>query len=377
MYDRSSQMFLRAGDSISYFYALNDMAFELAEQGNKEEALFLLSKIKTLCPDDAVLAKTYETRSAACFYVQQYDSAIYYAKQLYQLGNTEATGLIICAQSYSFLGIKDSAVLYAEKVIAISQNLFHLNNALFILTDDDENKDIASVRKTAADRSDVQKLLEIRQGKLSQAVQLLEQDLNRKPDRRWLYAVAITICIIGLLLALYVRRKSRQHRLLSQQVADLENSNNVAEQRHNQIVQMHTDYTENMRAQIEQKCLAMTQSETFLKDICWKDYNNMCVIVNRNFGMLAAKLRKTYHLPEQDIRLCVLVLLNFNRTEISNILHYGITGIGKMKYRVAQKLGTEGKLLRNYLISMVIDELQNDAEMKLPTSQNNHLSDNQ
>lgn len=372
-------MFLRAGDSLLYYYALNEMAYELAEQGKYEETLQLLWQIEKECEDSNVLEKVIETKSEMYRNVERYDSAIYYANQLHVLNRNDQVGPIVKAHSYSRLGMKDSAILYANNILSDScssyQNRF---NALYILSHNDSTLNQDEIRAIASEREDIRYYeYEPTKNHLLTAIQLLKLDLQHKYDWRWLYAVAITICIIGLLLALYVRRKSRQHRLLSQQVADLENSNNVAEQRHNQIVQMHTDYTENMRAQIEQKCLAMTQSETFLKDICWKDYNNMCVIVNRNFGMLAAKLRKTYHLPEQEIRLCVLVLLNFNRTEISNILHYGITGIGKMKYRVAQKLGTEGKLLRNYLISMVIDEPQNDAEMKLPTSQNNHLSDNQ
>ena len=35
MFERSADMFLQNGDTLSYYYALNDMAFELAEQGKK------------------------------------------------------------------------------------------------------------------------------------------------------------------------------------------------------------------------------------------------------------------------------------------------------------------------------------------------------
>ena len=83
--------------------------------------------------------------------------------------------MIICAQAYSNLGIGDSATYYAEKVLNASSSLGDINNALYILTNDDKTKDTDAIREIAASRSDTQKLLEIRQGRLSQAVQLLEQ----------------------------------------------------------------------------------------------------------------------------------------------------------------------------------------------------------
>ena len=47
--------------------------------------------------------------------------------------------------------------------------------------------DMDAIRETAADRSDTQKLIEKRKSKLSQSILLLEQDLARKPDLKWLY----------------------------------------------------------------------------------------------------------------------------------------------------------------------------------------------
>ena len=45
MYERSAEMFLRNGDTLLYYYDLNNMAFELAEQGKKEETFILLDYV--------------------------------------------------------------------------------------------------------------------------------------------------------------------------------------------------------------------------------------------------------------------------------------------------------------------------------------------
>ena len=84
-------------------------------------------------------------------------------------------------------------------------------------------------------------------------------------------------------------------------------------------------------------------------------------IVDTNFNMLASKLCHLGILNETEIRLCILVLLNANRDQISDILHYAKNGVGKLKYRVSRKMGIEGKSLRKSLITMAINE---SLEMK-------------
>ena len=161
MYERCSEMFLRNGDSLLYYYGLNNMAFELAEQGKKDEALAIIADIEIMCADKWVLIKTLETKADAYLYVQRYDSAIYYAQMLYRCYNYDPTSLLITAQAYSLMEEKDSAVYYAELVLNNSLEIKDINNALYILTNDDEQKSKESIRQTASNRADVQKLLQI------------------------------------------------------------------------------------------------------------------------------------------------------------------------------------------------------------------------
>ena len=166
---------------------------------------------------------------------------------------------------------RDSATYYAEHVISLSPTLEQLNNALYILTNDDDSKDKEDIRKTSADRSDTQKLLEIQKGKLSQAAQLLEQDLNKQPDLRWLYAILATIVLIGCSLGIYLRKKQKRHQLLSQQINELEKKNDA------DILKK--------RARIENLCRIFSNSQDIKSDLCWNDYHQMCHIVNQNFRM--------------------------------------------------------------------------------------------
>ena len=349
MYEKSAETFLKDGDTLSYYYLLNNMAFELAEQGKKDSTLYLIREIEDKCTDGEVLNKAIETKAEAFFQFGQFDSALYYANVLCAENYFNIIGILIKAQSYSFLHEYDSATYYANIVISCSSSLFDIHNALYILTNDDYTKDNTSIRETAAKRSDVQKLIEIQHGKLSQATQLLEQDLNWKPDWQWLYASCATIFIIGILALVYFRRRRRQHQLLSQQVEDLENKSQ-------ELMQEHTTYKKNLVAQLEQNCRVISESKDFPDNLNWKEFEVMCKTVDANFNMLASKLSHIGTLNETEIRLCILVFFDLDRNQISDVLPYAKNGVGKLKYRAAQKLGVEGKNLRKNLIHIAINE---------------------
>lgn len=342
MYGCSAKAFLQEKDSVAYFYALNDMAFECAEQGKKDESLTILSIIKEICNNEGVLTKIHETTAEAYLYAQIYDSTIFYARKSLTAPDYSLLPYVQIAQAYSLLAIKDSATFYAKIIINNTDDIFVLNNALYILTNDDESKNISSVRETAAERSDVQEIIEIRQGKLSQAVQLLEQDINRRYDWTWLIAIVITIIIIALGIVLYCRHQSNKHNLLSQKVEDLTNA--------------YTDIQTSKLINIERVCETLRTSPEFAKDICWRDYNKMCDFADNHFYLLTTKLKQQQILNEQEIRLCILVLINYNNKGIAQILSYALSGVGKFKYRIAHKLGIESKNLRKFLLSLAIDE---------------------
>ena len=344
MFAKSADCFLQKGDTISYYYSLNEMAFELAEQGKEDETLVLLDSITRNCGDKNVILKTWETKAEMYLNSCQYDSAILIVDSMLRSGYNNPTGLLIKAQAFSYLGTKDSAVYYAEKVLETTKSLFDTNNALYILTHDDKSKDKKEIRQTSADRSDVQKLIEIRHGKITTAVQLLEQDLTRKPDLRWLYSTIGTIVLIGVGIFFYVRKKHRKRELLSQQIEELENRSN--------------DTIAQISAQIENNVALLSQSANLKEDLSWSDYNKLCVIINQQVGMLALKLQNTYKLSEREIRLCILTMLNLGYDEIADMLYYAPSGVGKLKLRVAKKLGTTSKNLYHFLLLIAVHEQQ-------------------
>ena len=359
MFERSANTFLNDKDTLSYYYCLNDMAFEMAEQGKKEEVFSMLSIIDEQYPDPYIHAKTWETKAELYRIIGQYDSAIYCVNKYKDLGYSEANTIIIMAQAYDELGKKDSALVYAQMILADSSSCYQNRfNALYIASHYDSTLCASEISELNSQREDIRYYeYEPQKEKWNKAVQVLEQDLNKKPDLQWVYAIIATIVIIGTVLLIYIRRKHHQHQLLSQQVDDLQHKAKYIQAKHEQIVQEHKDYTGTLIAQIEQNCIIFSQAEDFPNNICWKDFSAMSKIINENFGMLILKLQNIYHLQEKEIRLCILVLLaKYNGKQIAKLLFYAESGVRNFKSRVANKLGTNSAELHNFLINLAINE---------------------
>lgn len=350
MYERSGQMYLLNGDSLLYFYDLNNMAYEKAMLSDEDATFKLLDDITHSYVNREVNFKVIETKAELFLRICQYDSALHYASILCKELPNYSAGFLLQAQAYSYLAIQDSAVYYAERVLDNSPTLEETNNALYILTNDDESKDKAAIRQTAADRSDTQKLIELRQMKISQAAQLLEQDIVRKPDLRWLYAVIVTIIVIGSCILFYVHKKRSQHKLLSQQVDDLTSRTIAMQVKNEELTQSYSNNYNQIKEDIDHKCALLQDSEKIRRTLVWKNYHTMCTIVDKQFYMLASILQSKQLLNETEIRLCILTLLDCGYDQMAELLYYAPNGIGKLKLRVAKKLGTSAKGLRSYLI---------------------------
>ncbi len=341
MYEITAQHYYLNHDTLLYYYSLNDMAIELAEQGKKDSCNIIVNQVLDLnYPDSTLNALCYFSKAEGFLKWKQYDSVIVCAYQSKQYYPDFPSATLQLAQAYSFLGIKDSAVFYAKQVMELSNALFDQNNALYILTQDDESTDKDAALKISADRSDVQKRIEIQHGNLSQAVQLLDQDLHRKPDWRWLYAIVGALALVGIGTLCYRRKKRKQHRLLSQQIDLLE--------------QQYTDKQKAIEQDVLNKCALLRANNSLTTTLAWSDYDKMCRIVDTEFYMFATKLRNLHVLNETEIRLCVLVLIGLNRSDISETLPYSLSGVGKLKDQSAKKLGTSGKELQKFLLKMVV-----------------------
>ena len=87
----------------------------------------------------------------------------------------------------------------------------------------------------------------------------------------------------------------------------------------------------------------------------WDDYQQFCSTANAYLYDAVEKLKSTQpELSEQDIRFCILVLLDLPAKDIADIMMLSQNSISNKKTRTAQKLGTIAADLREKLISITL-----------------------
>lgn len=381
IYMHSASLFQKAGLQTNYYYALNNMAFEKAEQGKKDEAFLLLQQICRECRDSAVLVKYMETYAIAYNKIQQYDSTIYYVNQLQKKGYCESAGIINKAQAYEALGVKDSAIYYANQLMTISHSMEDLYNALYILSYEDKNANKDDIRNLTTRRADVGMLLKKQQGNMSHAVELLENSMKHRQLLRIAISIIMLFLIIVLLFFYRVYRKNviaceklreedkklKQNTINEQmKVTELLQKQKSINELNDELFKQSTSLKEQRdnsmktaREELDSVCLILRTSSDLKTRLALKDFNKMCSIVNSRFNMFADKLKNKNILSKQEIKFCVLVLCGLGHEQISELLNYSNNSVGKTKERIAKRLGTDSKNLRSLLINLVLERTQN------------------
>ena len=310
LYEKSLEQFTLAKDTLAQAYALNNMAWEQAVQGNKPAATSLINAALQLCADSAVQYKVTESRAASCLYAGEYDSVLFYTRQ-----TTPSVYFdILQAQAYTFLGNNDSALYYAKRVVTQTENPRYLDDVYYILTYCDSTTQADEVRALAATRTDILMDLERNRADWIEAMWLAEKALQSNA-RTWKPLLVIPVMLLFVLLAglaffVYRRRKAKS---------------------------------------LEQQCLALRKSANLREELHWNNYPQFSAVCNERLSSIVTKLEKR-GLSEREIRICVLVLIGLSYAQMAEVLIRAENGIGKDKYLIAKHLGVSVKDLQETLI---------------------------
>lgn len=309
VYKLSAEQFCQANNPLAYAYALNNMAWERAVTGKKEEALVLIDSAVSVCDSSVLCGKIQETRAAACLYAGQYDSTLFYASFI----TDTLYAAILRAQAFTMINQYDSALIYAQYVNNHTTNSRYLDDANYILIHCDSTISVHDVQEIASKRTDIQREIENQKTEMAQAIGLMQQVLNtRKNTKNWKIIVILLLTInLGLIIWLLPRRLTKRARLM-------------------------------------RVCEALRQSKQLHEDLYWDDYAKFCAACDEQLVGIISKLQNR-GLNEREIRMCVLVMIGLSYSEIAEMLYRAESGIGKDKYVIAKKLGSDVKGLQNTL----------------------------
>ena len=325
VYTLSAEHFRKAADTLAYAYALNNMAWEQATMGNKEAAIELVDSAVRCYPRPPLTDKIIETKAAAYLFRKEYDSVL-----VYTTPPANDYLLTLRAQACSYLQMDDSATYYAQLLLPQTTNLFALDDLYYILTHNDSSADKETLRSFASLRADTQNAIKERHGELTKAVEILKQDLApQEKTKPWKIFLLVVLGFGLLVWAALVTKK--QHRLHTQK----------------------SQFEQTRRFELEQNIRHLQETKDLRQELQWTDFQSFCTQIDKRFNAFAAKL-SAQGLNEQDIRICVLVLIGLSHKETAEMLNCSPKSIGKLKDLTARKLGVSGGQLQDKLYKTAI-----------------------
>jgi DNA-binding CsgD family transcriptional regulator len=261
-----------------------------------------------------------ESRAAACLFAKEYDSVL-----VYTTPPANEYLLTLRAQAFSYLQMDDSASYYAQVLLPRTTNLFALDDLYYILTHNDSTANKERILALSSDRADVQKAIKERHGELTKAVEILRQELSpQKHSSLWIvaliFALGIGLCVWGAII------RRRERRLQSEK----------------------SEFEQARLFELEQNVRHLQETKNLRQELEWTDFQSFCTQTDRIFNAFTAKL-SAQGLNEQDIRICVLVLIGLSHKQIAEMLNCSPKSIGKLKDLTARKLGVSGGQLQDKL----------------------------
>ena len=312
-------------------------------QGNFEKADSLWHLSNQYNIDSAFTARLHIQRGYYFYHLHDLDSAIHHYKQVNRESLPNADKSFVALQLMRYYLDIDSielAVENAKLVIAYSHNYLDCCNAYYTLMHYAEQvNDIEKLAEYSHNRADLYRLRINQTKDLEEAVAILNNHidfasaLHKKKGISVMSSLVIAMLLIGGAVYLMQQKKKVQTLCTVQE----ENTH-----------QHHVKTTEKLEKQLNLCAEYMAQH-----DEVWADDAAFLNTINLYLWNMADTLRASYALSVQDLKICVLTLLNMSRKEMATRLYRSESSIPKLRTNTAKKMGITATRLRSFLMEFL------------------------
>ena len=335
-YERANIAFERTGDERRIANGLLSIAEQYVHLHafNKMDSVFLLLRDCQL--DSLCYARMLEIKAHALLNQQKYDAALaclLEIKNYQQNVEVQSYRAMKMMQLYARMDSLRQTIPLANYILQNSTNAIFRSNAYFYLIQDAEKcSNAKDVAKYSYLREDEDRRVRHASEFYAQASTKLNVYLqNPNPYRK----IGNYIAIIGLLLivvsgvALWLcKRYFHTVKIVA-----------------NKKVQRRTNFTKRV----------FNHSIHFVKAATWKDDKTVRDLANLHFSDMFNRLEDTYHLSEREMQICLMILLEYSREQMADILLLQPNTISKAKLKIAKELKTNSAKLRDYLIDFLAE----------------------
>ena len=340
-YERSSKAFHESGNDWYYAHNLLNVAEQYVNLREYDKADSVLAIAERYEIDSAYYARMIDVKALAFFNQQMYDSVRIYLSSIKDYPRN------IFAKCYSCMKLMQAYLHLNEYALADDCAYFIINNthlpnyrtnAYYALLKYAEIKhDVERLAQYSYLRKDEDRNVRHRAESYAEASQKLKTYLvNPYPYKRitcYIIIISVLGCSLGV-LAFWLYK------------------------RYNQTLQIHADTLQIHEQQRAERCKVFANrvynhSICFLDVKLWDKNDELRKLANTHISDIFTRLEDTYRFSDQEIKICLMILLEYTREQMATILRIQPNTISKTKNKIAKSLNTTSSQLRDFLIDFL------------------------
>lgn len=357
-YERANNAFEKTGDKRRVANGLISIAELYVNLKDYSKADSVLNIAAGYDIDSAYYARVVDVYALALYHQQLYDSALVLLlgiKDYPRNIDAKTYSYLMIARCYNQLLKIDKAKYYAEYVITHSYNSSFRSNAYYILIQSAEIEgNINQLAEYSKCREDEDRILRHVSESYAQASVKLREYINNPIHIhvKEILIVLFFIIVLAVWAIWYSRKKinikiASQKKLMEQEITKWKDG----------ILQKMNE--EKAISEIEKRKMilnvVMDYADEFAIDKpIWDNDTKLFRLADSCFGFIIYRLKHTYHLRNSELKICLMVLLDFPNKEIARIVSYKEDSYPTIKRRLATKLGTSSTEMRNFLLDLIV-----------------------
>ena len=288
-YERANEAFYNIGDERRIANGLVSIAEQyvcLHEYAKADSVLQIASSYDI---DSAYYARRVDVRALALFNQHLYDSAVACLLSIENYPRdieAKCYSYMKIMQAYIHLDNYEYANRYAQFIIQYTKTPNYKTNAYHtLLKIEEKNKNAILVANLAYLRKDEDRKIRFESEYYAQASDKLKIYLENPYPHRKLYIIIVCSALVVVVLFWIIYVLIKRHRCALQK--------------------------RDKEKQVRRDLLARRIYDHSVYFTSWQDYKKLRELANSHFNNMCYQLEDTYHLSEQEIKICLMVLLEY------------------------------------------------------------------
>ena len=354
-YERACDAHQKSDNIWYYTHNLLNVAEQYVNLGkyNKADSVLLLASNYDV--DSAYYARVVDVYALALYNQQLYDSALVLLlgiKDYPRNIETRCYSYQMIMRLYNKLNNSTNSIYYAKYIITHSNNPSFLSNAYYHLVNyAKDNNDMDDIFMYSHLREDEDRKLQHVSEAYAQATLKLKDYLRNPCPFLYLWITGGFVILLGGAGIWIYRRKSEQVIAEKHQMeAELRNWKESIQQK----LDRDKEDIMNEKRMIIRNIIMEYADEFAIGKPIWDNDTKLFRLADSCFGFIIYRLKHTYHLRNSELKICLMVLLDFPNKEIARIVSYKEDSYPTIKRRLATKLGASSTEMRNFLLDLIV-----------------------